>query len=144
MGRRQRVANAAIDSTGLECSSASGYFVRRRRQVGGPWEQVVYHRFPKLGIVCDVENHFIFAYQTGRGPKPDVNEFESLVAQALKRIRITTMVADAGYDSESNHAFARDRHGIRTVIPAQHGRPTTKPARGRYRRLMQVRFNREI
>ena len=28
------------------------------------------------------------------------NEFESLVGQALARIRITTMLADAGYDSE--------------------------------------------
>ena len=64
-------------------SSASGYFVRRRRQVGGPWEQVIYHRFPKLGVICDVQHHFIFAYRTGRGPKPDVNEFESLVTQEL-------------------------------------------------------------
>ena len=30
MGRRLRVPTAAIDSTGLECSSASAYFVRRR------------------------------------------------------------------------------------------------------------------
>ena len=142
MGRRRRVPTAAIDSTGLECSNASGYFVRRRRQVGGPWEQVVYHRFPKLGVVCDVLEHFIFAYRTGRGPKPDVNEFESLVSQALTRIRITTMLADAGYDSESNHVFARQGHGIRSVIPAKHGRPTDRLARGRYRRQMQVRFNR--
>jgi len=36
MKRRRRVQRAAIDSTGLECTSASGYFVRRRRYVGGP------------------------------------------------------------------------------------------------------------
>ncbi len=29
LGRRRRVKRAAIDSTGLECSCASGYFVRR-------------------------------------------------------------------------------------------------------------------
>jgi len=143
MGRRLRVSTAAIDSSGLECSSASAYFVRRRKKVGEPWKQVVYHRFPKLGVVCDVESHFIFAYEARRGPKPDVNEFESLVEQALARIRITTIVADAGYDSETNHSFARDEHGIRSVIPAKHGRPTTKPASGHYRRQMQVRFNRD-
>ncbi len=143
MGRRLRVPTAAIDSTGLECSSASAYFVRRRKMIGEPWKQVVYHRFPKLGVVCDVESHFIFAYEARRGPKPDVNEFESLVEQTLARIRITTIVADAGYDSESNHSFARDEHGIRSVIPAKHGRPTTKPATGHHRRQMQVRFNRD-
>ena len=141
MGRRLRAPTTAIDSTGMECSSASAYFVRRRQKVGEPWKKVVYHRFPKLGVVCDVTNHFIFAYDARRGPKPDVDEFKSLVGQALTRIRITTILADAGYDSESNHSFARDDHGIRSVIPAKHGRPTTKPASGRYRRQMQVHFN---
>jgi hypothetical protein len=47
LGRKRRVPRAAIDSTGLESSSASGYFVHRRRYVGGPWKTVVYHRYPK-------------------------------------------------------------------------------------------------
>ena len=51
------------------------------------------------------------------------------------------MIADAGYDSEANHVFARDQHRLRTIIPAKHGRPTLKPASGRYRRLMQRRFD---
>lgn len=142
MGRRQRVPTAAIDSTGLECSAASPYFVRRRKKVGEAWNQVVYHRFPKLSVVADIVHHFIFACETRRGPKPDVDEFKSHLAQALTRIRLTTILADAGYDSESNHVFAREQHDIRSVIPAKHGRPTTKPASGRYRRQMQSRFNR--
>lgn len=143
MGRRKRVPTAAIDSTGLECTSASGYFVRRRKKVGEAWKKVLYHRYPKLSVVCDIEHHFIFACETRRGPKPDVDEFKSHLEQTLSRIRVTTMLADAGYDSESNHVFARDEHDVRTVIPAKHGRPTTKPASGRYRRQMQVRFNRK-
>ena len=91
-----------------------------------------------------LRDHFIFAYEARRGPKPDTDEFKSLVGQALTRIRITRIVADAGYDSESNHSFARDEHGILTTIPAKQGRPTKKPASGRYRRQMQVRFNRPI
>jgi len=58
-------------------------------------------------------------------------------------VRLSRMTADAGYDSEPNHSFARDEHGIRTIIPAKHGRPTEKPAKGHYRRLMQVRFDSE-
>ena len=142
MKRRRRVQRSAIDSTGFECTSASGYFVRRRVRASEPWKTVVYHHFAKLGVVCDGDDHFILACRAGRGPRPDVDEFRPLVAEALRRVRLSQLAADAGYDSESNHSFARDEHHVRTVIPPKHGRPTTQPAKGRYRRLMQVRFNR--
>jgi Transposase DDE domain len=141
MGRKRRVARAAIDSTGLESSAASGYFVRRRERVGMPWKTIVYHHFPKLGVVCDVAAHFILAAREDRGPKPDVADFQPLVAAALARVGIDRIVADAGYDSEANHSFARGECSIRSIMPPKHGRPTTKPARGRYRRLMQTRFD---
>jgi hypothetical protein len=136
-GRRRRVRRAAIDSTGLECTCASAYFIKRRVRSNEPWKTVVYHRYAKLGVVCDTADHFILAYHAGRGPRPDVDEFRPLVADALQRVRLSLIVADADYDSEANHAFARNEHRLRTVIPAKHGRPTTKPAAGRYRRLMQ-------
>jgi hypothetical protein len=142
LGRRRRVKRAAIDSTGLECSAASGYFIRRRSRVAGPWKTVVYHHYPKLGVVCDADCHFILAAHAGRGPRPDIDEFQPLVSQAMSRVRLLQMTADAGYDSEPNHRFARDRHGVRTIIPAKHGRPTDKLPTGRYRRLMQQRFDR--
>ncbi len=141
LGRRQRVPLAAIDSTGLECTAASGYFVRRRASIAGPWKTMVYRRFPKLGVICDIESHFILAFDTRRGPKPDVAEFKQLLDDALTRVRLTTILADAGYDSESNHCHARYDCDVRSVIPAKLGRPTTKPASGYHRRLMQVRFN---
>jgi hypothetical protein len=141
LGRKRRVARAAIDSTGLESTSASSYFVNRRRYIGGPWKTVVYHRYPKLGLVCDVETHFILAFQTARGPKVDITEFQPLLVEVLARVRLSRISADAGYDSEANHAFARDTCRVRSIIPAKHGRPTTKPASGRYRRLMQSRFD---
>ncbi|MGH7490396.1 MAG: transposase, partial [bacterium] len=142
LGRRQRVKRAAIDSTGLECSCASGYFVRRRKRVGDPWKTVVYHHYPKLGLVCGTDDHFIFAAGAGRGPRPDVDEFRPLVTETLRIVQLSRLAADAGYDSEPNHKFARDQHGIRTIIPAKHGRPTDKLPTGRYRRLMKVRFDR--
>ena len=142
MGRRRRVERSAIDSTGFECTSASGYFVRRRVRVAEPWKNVVYHHFAKLGIVCDGDDHFILACRVGRGPRPDVDEFRPLLAEALRNVRLAQLAADAGYDSEPNHRFARDDHGVRTIIPAKHGRPSAKPPTGRYRRLMKSRFDR--
>lgn len=141
LGRRRRVARAAIDSTGLESSAASSYFVNRRRYVGGPWKTVVYHRYPKLGLVCDVETHFILAFQTARGPKVDITEFQPLLVEVLARVSLSRISADAGYDSEANHRFAREACRVRSLIPPTRGRPTTKPASGRYRRLMQTRFD---
>lgn len=141
LGRRRLVACGAVDSTGLECTAASGYFVRRRSRVSEPWKKVVYHRFPKLGVICDTQDHFILA---GRGPRPYVDDFRPILAEALRNVRFANFVADAGYDSEGNHRYARASHGIRTMIPPMHGRPTKKPATGHHRRLMQVRFSRPL
>ena len=140
-GRRRRVKSSAIDSTGLECTAASGYFVTRRHRVSEPWKTVVYHRYPKLGVVCDTSCHFILSIRVGRGPRPDVDELVPLLTDALRSVLVECLSADAGHDSEANHRFAREQCGVRTLIPAKHGRPTDKPASGRYRRLMQTRFD---
>jgi hypothetical protein len=66
-----------------------------------------------------------------------------LLAEALRRVKITTALADAGYDSEPNHRYARDARGVRSVIPATIGRPTTKPPTGRYRRRLKARLNKD-
>ncbi len=141
LGRRKSVEHAAVDSTGLECTAASIYFVKRRDRVGNPWKNVTYSHYPKLAIVCRTCDHFILAFSCRRGPRPDVDEFKDLVSVAAKRVKLRCIVADAGYDSESNHRFARETLASRSIFPAKHGRPTDKPASGRYRRLMQIRFD---
>lgn len=141
LGRRERIATALVDSTGMACTVASTYFVKRRVRQDQPWKTMVYHRYAKLAVVADATSHFILAFHTRRGPKPDVAEFRPLLEDALSRVRLSCLVADAGYDSEANHRLARDEHRVRTVIPAKHGRPSAKPATGRHRRLMQTRFD---
>ena len=140
---RKRIPIAAIDSSGLEATSASAYFAKRRATVDSPWKKVVYHHYPKLAVVADANEHFVLAFHAGKGPRPDVDEFADLMRAAAQRVAIRTVVADAGYDSEANHRTAREQLNMRSVIPAKHGRPTHKPANGRYRRLMQKRFDRK-
>ena len=72
----------------------------------------------------------------GRGPKPDVVELPLLVDRLPPCVTVHHLLADAGYDSEANHVYARDYHGITTTIPPKIGRPTDKAPTGRYRRLM--------
>ena len=141
-----QVELAAVDSTGLDSSHVSRYFVRRRRsKVLDLWEDTVYKRFPKLAIVCDCKNHMILSAIMTRGPSVDVNQFCKSVKPAAERVRIKHLLADAGYDSEKNHQYAREVHQIKTTIPARAGRPTLndKPLKGKYRELMRNNFDKK-
>ena len=142
--RRRRVKLAAIDSTGFDSRHCSRYFIKRRSRVENLWQTTTYKRFPKMGVICDVSTHRVISIHVGRGPTPDVAQLKVPVKKACQSMSIGTLIADAGYDSESNHQFCRDDLGVRTLIPPLYGRPTTKPARGRYRRLMQTRFNQAV
>lgn len=64
--------------------------------------------------------------------------------EAEKRVVIRTLVADAGYDGEPSHRFARAEHHIRSIIPNRVGRPTTKLPTGQYRRIMATRFPKKL
>jgi hypothetical protein len=144
MGRRKLVHRAAADSSGLESGHRSPYFVRRcaRGQKGlkNPlYQTTTYTRFPKLTLLVDTRTHQVLALLTGRGPRPDTDELDPLLARRPRGVTLLNLLADAGYDSEANHEFLRDEHGIRSLIPAKHGRPSKsgKPPTGHYRRLMK-------
>ena len=143
MKRRRGVKLAAVDSSGFESHHVSRYFVRRRSRVPGLWQTTTYTRFPKLGLVCDCHNHLVLSTLLKRGPSPDINQLRDTLSPALSRVSIGTLLADAGYDSEGNHVFARETCGIGTIIPPKHGRPSAHPPTGRYRREMSERFDRE-
>jgi hypothetical protein len=143
---KKQIELAALDSTGLESHHVSRYFVRRKRAKQlETYETTHYSRFPKLGICCDCANHIILSAVTARGPSVDVNQFEYILLPAARRYKILKILADAGYDSESNHRFARDQFNIESIIPAKHGRPTLepKPCKGKYRELMRTQLNKK-
>jgi Transposase DDE domain len=139
--RRRRVRRAALDSTGLDCGHTSSYYIRRRSQGATAPQRVRYRRFAKLEAAFDCETHLILGAIPRRGPAVDTNRFVPLLNEALLHIRITTALADAGYDSEANHRYAREQRGVRSIIPAEIGRPSAKPPTGRYRRLMRQRLD---
>ena len=139
-----KVELAAVDSTGFDSGYVSRYFVRRRRSKHLQlWEDTIYKRFPKLAVVCDCSNHAILSVMTARGPSPDVNQFCKPVTSAAEQVRIEHMLADAGYDSEGNHRYAREVHQMKTTIPARAGRPTKKLPKTKYRREMRTDFDEE-
>jgi len=140
-GRRRRSRRVALDSSGFDCGHASRYFIRRRTRTENPWKTVAYSRYAKLELSVDCLSHIIVGVLTSRGPRVDVDRFAPLLDATLPNIRPQRVVADAGYDSEPNHRYARDVHGILSFMPATLGRPTTKLPTGRHRRRMKQRLN---
>jgi len=97
---------------------------------------------PKLALAVASARHQVLAAKATLGNGSDAPDFKPLLLQSCRRARIKAAVADAGYDSESNHETARLDLKVRSIIPPRTGRPTSKPPQGRYRRLMKQRFAR--
>jgi transposase len=139
--RRRRIERAALDSTGLDCSHASHYSIRRRNGKAKHWQTVAYSYYAKFEAAFDCHTHLLVGLLVGRGPRPDKDRFVPLLDSLMANVRIDSALADAGYDSEANHRYARESHGIRSFIPATGGRPTSKLPTGKYRRRMKQRLN---
>jgi len=135
------IALSAIDSTGLESHYTSSYFVRRRARGTKEYENTHYTRFPKVGIAMDCATFLILAGIPSWGPSPDILHWRQALAQAVKQKPIRRVVADAGYDAEHAHVFAREALGIHSIIPNRIGRPTATLPTGKYRRQMALRFD---
>jgi hypothetical protein len=139
--RRRRVRRAAFDSTGLDCGHRSLYYIRRRNGAKKRWQTVTYSRYAKLEAAFECRTHLMVGVLVDRGPRPDTDRFVPLLKDTLQRVRLDAALADAGYDSEPNHRYARDTRGVRSFIPATAGHPSPKPPKGRYRRRMRQRLN---
>jgi Transposase DDE domain len=139
--RRRRLKRAALDSTGLDCGHASRHYIRRRNGFTKQWQRVSYSRYAKLEAAFDCDSHLMVGVLTGRGPRPDTDRFVPLLDATLANVGVDTALADAGYDSEPNHRYARECCGVRSFIPATAGRPTAKLPTGRHRRRMKQRLN---
>jgi hypothetical protein len=61
-------------------------------------------------------------------------------SRRLELQSVVTLAADAGYDSEQSHEYARQVCGVRTLIPPLIGRPTENPPSGHWRRQMKIRW----
>ena len=141
---KKNIALSSIDGTGFETRHVSSYFVRRRAKgEENIYQTTTYTRYPKAGIVVDCATHCVLSVIPGRGAGPDVIHFKKAVTEAKKNIHLSVLLADAGYDAESSHVFARER-GIRTIIPARIGRPSTKLPKGKWRKIMATRFNQKL
>jgi transposase len=127
---------AAIDATGLETRYTSRHFIHCRRR-----ESFYRRNWPKLTIVCDIKTHLIAGCIVTRGPSMDFPNLEKVMSQSQRHIRFNKLLADAGYDSEANHVFCRERLNIRSTVIAYNPRRTSKLPASKYRRQMATQFD---
>ena len=127
----------AIDSTGLENNHASRHFVKCTKR-----PSYFRRRWPKITVVCDTHTHLIAGCIVTRGPSYDFGLFEPAMRQADSQVKFSRILADAGYDSETNHQFAREVLGIETVI-ALNARGFTSTPCGTYRAQMKDNFDKQ-
>lgn len=153
-----RIKPLSLDSSMFESRHVSRHFEFRQRQsatgrrgkrpktsgkaAGNRRRSRVVRSLPKLSLAVATDCHLILAARATTGGGADQRFFEPLLFDAWRRTHVKAVVADAGYDSESNHCIARQDMGVRSIIPPYAGRPTEKPPTGRHRRNMHHRFRR--
>ncbi len=128
---------AAVDATGFDGRVVSRYFTRSAGR------RIAQKRWPKLTAVVDTASHLVLAAGVTRGPTQDAPHLVPAVRAAVKRHRIDTVLADAGYDGEANHAVPRTGLGVRSTVIALNRRGTRKWPKTTYRRQMVRRFRKK-
>ena len=122
-------ALVAVDSTGLFCGHASRYFEHRARR------ERKQRAYQKWAAALWTGPQLVLAQLSKPGPCGDYPDLPPLVEASLVSVPGALVLADAGYDSEANHVFCRERLGVQTLIPAKTRRYVAGPT-GRYRAEM--------
>jgi hypothetical protein len=154
-----RVKPAALDSSMFESHHVSRHFEKRQQQserdrrkkrektaekrASNLRRSRVVRRLPKLSLAVASSCHLVLAARATTGGGADQPFFKPLLHDARRRAKVKIAVADAGFDSEDNHRIARQDLGIRSIIPPNTGRPSSKPPPARHRRNMYYRFKRK-
>jgi hypothetical protein len=129
---------AAVDGTGLESRHTSRYFFERagRKHTSRLWT--------KLTVAVDTASHFLAGARVSTGPSNDSPQFRPVMAQASLAVTWDRALADAAFDAEGHHRYAREDLGVRaTVIPLNRRNQGRKWPQTRYRRQMVKRFRRK-
>jgi hypothetical protein len=92
----------------------------------------------------DCASFLVLAGVPSWGPKPDIGHWRAVLSIAAAQKSIRRVVADAGYDAEPAHRFARETLGIQSIIPSRVGWKTGNLPTGMYRRRMMLRFNAKV
>lgn len=106
-------AEVAIDSTGIETTSASAHYQSRSGRTRKQYVKL------SLAVICGalLPAGLIVDW----GPTNDKVEARALLDKTREHIQPATLFADAGYDAEWMHEYCRDGWGVTSWIkPVKH------------------------
>jgi hypothetical protein len=116
----------AVDSTGLFCGHASRYFDQRRSKTAPTYPARGYQ---KWAAALWTGPQLVLAQLSKPGPCGDYPDLPPLAEASVAAVPGALILADAGYDCESNHVFCRERLGVGALIPAKTRRYVAGPRR---------------
>jgi hypothetical protein len=128
---------ASVDSTGMEAGHRSAHYAYRMGQ-----RRYRLENWPKLTAACHNTTHLLINTWVSDGPSQEAPLLAAVLPGACRRVHIDRLLADAGYDSERNHEFARRELGIRSTIINLNRRGGRHWAKTKFRRQMYRRFHR--
>jgi Transposase DDE domain len=126
-GSRRQVA---LDSTGLWLAYSSRCFRWRAKRERGQ------RGWLKWALALWTSPQLLLAQRVRLGPCGDFSDLVPLARAAHAVLPFDELLADAGYDSEANHRFCRERLKVRSLIPAKKRRSAAIVATTPYRREM--------
>jgi hypothetical protein len=138
-GRLEPKPEASLDSTGLDAGARSAHYAWRSGQ-----KRYALRRWPKLTLACHNATHLLIDVVVSDGPSQDAPFFARILRKAQARLPLDRVLADAGYDAESNHVCAREELGIRSSIIDLNRRGGRRWAKTKYRRQMYRKFQKLI
>jgi hypothetical protein len=99
----------AVDSTGIQTTSASAYFqtrsVRKKK------------KYVKLSLAILCGSLLPCGLVVSWGPRTDRTEAPEILEKAMAKVRPKKLYADAGYDAEWVHAVCREHWNVQSFIP---------------------------
>jgi hypothetical protein len=99
----------AMDSTGIDSSTASRYYRGRTGQNEA--------KYVKVSLACVVGLLVPCTVMCAWGPTLDHQDAIALASKAVSAVPTSCLLADKGYDLEALHVLMRETHGVDTKVP---------------------------
>ena len=140
----------AIDSTGFSLTNASYHYTivirvreKGKRKRGRPRKLRPIKRYLKVTFVVDTDTQRVLVTSIRRGPDNDNKDFLRSYKKLDRNssVDVGLVLADKGYDSESNHEYVREVLGAKSIIPARKNRSKDFKTRGKYRKEMKSSYD---
>lgn len=94
----------------METRHTSRYFVWRKGK------RHLRYSWPQWTAVIETHRHRTLSASVNRGPCQDSPQLRPAVRPAVARCPLDTPPGDSGYDAEPQHAWCRERQGVRLAL----------------------------